>query len=254
MALLHCEFFGSSTQKMSALDVIMPEGKGRGPFPVLYLLHGLSDNQTAWQRRTNIEWYVEGLPLIVVMPDGGRSFYMNGPAGSGLLAYEDHIVKDVVGFVDSTFPTLRRREGRALAGLSMGGFGSFMLALRHREKFVAGASHSGALGFAHLRDDHTEAWATALLGSQPTGGPYDCVRLAEQVAQEKNRPALRFDCGRQDFLIKHNRYFRKVLTQLDYPHTYKEYPGAHTWEYWDLHVKESIAFVMEHLKTPGKPQ
>ena len=251
MALLHCTFFGPSIQKMSGLDVIVPEGQGRGPFPVLYLLHGLSDDQTVWQRRTSIERYVEGLPLIVAMPDGHRSFYVNGPPDSAALAYEDHIVKDVAGFVDATFTTLRRREGRALAGLSMGGYGAVMLALRHPHRYCAAASHSGALRFAHVTDGPTEHWRF-LLGEQTTGGPYDCVRLAGEVVARKDRPALRFDCGREDFLIQHNRLFHRALKRLGYPCIYKEYPGAHTWEYWDLHIRESIAFVLRHLKTPPR--
>ncbi len=96
--------------KMTSITVILPDNAGPGPFPVLYLLHGLSDNHTAWTRRTSIERYVAGLPLIVVMPDGGRGWYTNSvtePAG----AYETFIVRDLVGFIDRTFRT-RAERGR----------------------------------------------------------------------------------------------------------------------------------------------
>lgn len=250
MAWIQCEFFAHSIEKMSSLMVLMPEGMGRGPFPVLYLLHGLSDNHTCWQRRTSLERYVGGRPLIVVTPDAHRSFYVNGPEGSAALAYEDHIVKDVVGFVDDTFPTRRGRAGRALAGLSMGGYGSLMLALRHPGQFCCASSLSGALYFGHARrgNDHPELMEP--LGVALRGGPYDIFDRAEAVVGQKNRPALRADCGRQDFLIKHNRLFRSHCKKIGYPLIYKEYPGEHNWDYWDAHLLESIDFVAEHLAMP----
>lgn len=119
MALCSVQFPGGSIQKASGMNVILPEGDG--PFPVLYLLHGLSDDYTIWSRRTSIERYVAELPLVVVMPDGHRSFYCNDPRPGGC-AYEDHVVMDVVGFVDRTFRTIAapaqrlpgRPPGRAL--------------------------------------------------------------------------------------------------------------------------------------------
>ena len=112
MALCQVKFFGASLGKACGMNVILPE-KHAGPFGVLYLLHGLSDDHTIWCRRTSIERYVAELPLIVVMPDGHRSFYCNDPRPGGC-AYEDHIVRDVVEFVDRTFPTRARRDGRAI--------------------------------------------------------------------------------------------------------------------------------------------
>jgi putative tributyrin esterase len=129
MAWCDLHFRGTAVLKHTNMYVILPEGEG--PFPVLYLLHGLSDDYSVWMRRTRIEVYAEKYPLIIVMPDGHRSWYVNDPRLGGL-AYEDLIVKDVVGLVDRTFPTVRSREGRAVAGLSMGGYGAIMLGLRHQ--------------------------------------------------------------------------------------------------------------------------
>ncbi len=248
MALLHCEFKGKAIGKDSGMDVIVPEGMGRGPWPVLYLLHGLSDNHTAWQRRTSLERYVSGLGLIVVMPDGHRSFYVNAPTGGAGLAYEDHMVQDVVGFVDATFPTRPERAGRAVAGLSMGGYGAFMLALKNPDVFSVGVSHSGALAFGHKPRDGATGPHDHILGETPRGGPYDCFALAERLVGRDDRPALRFDCGVEDFLLEHNRAFREHLEQLGYPAEYAEHPGAHNWAYWDEHIRQTLDFVVRHLQ------
>lgn len=248
MALLNVHFDGTSINKQSGMWVIMPPGKG--PFPVLYLLHGLSDDHTIWLRRTNLERYVEDLNLIVVMPDGHRSFYINDPRPGGL-AYEDHITKDVVGFCDRVFPTVPRREARAVAGLSMGGYGAIMLALKNPGLFGAAASHSGAVGFFH-KTGHSRPDFKPL--ADALGARYDCHRLASQLKRDKTHklPALRFDCGVDDFLLEDNRRFRTHLVKSGIPHEYVEHPGSHNWAYWDTHIQETLPFVMRHLKGSGK--
>ena len=249
MALLTIQFPGQSIGKQTAMHVILPPGKG--PFPVLYLLHGLSDDYTIWLRRTSIERYVEGRNLMVVMPDGGRSFYCNDGRPGGP-AYEDHIARDVVGFVDNTFRTIAGRRGRAIAGLSMGGYGAVMLAMRHPELFSVACSHSGAVTFMHAALIGTPPAVHpdvgALAASLPTDGHYDLFALAQGVGPARSRPALRLDCGRDDFLLKDNRAFHAHLKKAGYRHTYREYPGAHSWDYWDEHIRESIAFIMKNLR------
>jgi S-formylglutathione hydrolase FrmB len=246
MALLHCEFFGQSINKMSGMDILFPEEKGKGPFPVLYLLHGLCGSQSAWPRGTNIERYVTDLPLIVVMPDGHRGFYVNAPSGTAGLKYEDHIVKDVVGFVDSTFHTIASRKGRALAGLSMGGYGSLMLAMRHPDKFCAASAMSGPLAFGASAEGVVGSHKF-LLGDNLAKGTYNLAALASKVVGKKNRPAVRFDCGTEDDLIPMSRDFRAHLKKIKYPHIYKEYPGVHDWAYWDAHVGESVDFAVKQI-------
>lgn len=245
MAFLDVHFEAPALGKQSSLWALIPQG--RGPFPVLYLLHGLSDDHSIWLRRTSLERYTADLPLIVVMPDGHRSFYLNDSRPGGL-AYEDHLVKDVVGFCDRVFPTLPRRESRAVAGLSMGGYGALMLALKHPACFGCAASHSGVLAFAH---DPVQPRPDLQRLSQEAGPGYDCFRLAERLASKpaRQRPALRFDCGTDDFLLGHNRAFHAHLEKIGYPHDYAEHPGYHAWAYWDAHIRETLAFVMAHLRT-----
>ncbi|MFO7534131.1 MAG: alpha/beta hydrolase family protein [Kiritimatiellia bacterium] len=244
MALLDVHFEGPSIGKQSSMQVLIPPGKG--PFPVLYLLHGLSDDHTIWLRRTSLERYMAGLDLIIVLPDGHRSFYVNDPRPGGM-AYEDHITRDVVGFCDRVFPTIPKREARAVAGQSMGGYGAMMLALKNPTLFGTAVSHSGALAFSH---DPKETRADFEPLARELGGRYDCFRLAARLLKSGKRhlPAIRFDCGADDFLLAHSRRFESHLTKIGASHEYQEHPGNHSWAYWDAHIQDTVSFVMRQFK------
>jgi S-formylglutathione hydrolase FrmB len=246
VALATVHFRSNSIHKETALNVLLPE-IGEGPFPTLYLLHGLSDDHSAWMRYSAIERYVCDLPLIIVMPDGYRSYYVNDPRPEGL-AFEDHIVRDVVGFVDRTFPTRPSRAGRAIAGLSMGGYGAITLAMRHPEMFCAAASHSGALSFVTCDYDRPglRELPRALKREQ-----HDPSTLAESLVNHDDCPAIRFDCGVDDHLIDHNRDLHAKLEAMGIEHEYREHPGGHTWAYWDEHIRETIAFVTRQFAGNG---
>lgn len=242
MSFVTMEFYGESIQKMCSLYVLTPDLEG--PLPVLYLLHGLSDNHSVWFRRTALERYVQDLPLIVVMPDAHRSFYVNDKRPGGL-NYEAHIAGDVVGIVDRTFHTVRDPAGRGVAGLSMGGYGAVMLALRHPEVFSLACSHSGAMQFAHspshIRPDVDE-YAELF-----DAGEYDVFHLARRAKRKGRLPALYLDCGTEDPLLAINRQYHAHLEKLQIDHEYTEYGGAHDWDYWDLHIRQSLAFAMARL-------
>lgn len=244
MALCTLHHFSKVLGKMMAMNIILPE-KPEGRLPVYYLLHGLSDDYSAWQRRSNIERYVEQLPLIVVMPDGGRYFYcdcVDGPK------YETYVIKELVPYIDSVFPSVAARSGRAIGGLSMGGYGAVKLALKFPELFVSANGHSGAYDIASMPEPVRDIpeWRQ-IFGVNPAGGKDDVFALARSC-DPALRPALRIDCGVDDFLIEANRRFHAHLVALGFPHEYEEFPGAHTWEYWDLHVQEALAFHMRLLE------
>jgi putative tributyrin esterase len=243
MALIECRFFAEALQKHTALTVILPVGP-KGPFPVLYLFHGLSDDHTTWSRRTAIERHLAGLPLAVVMPDGGRWWYADGPEKQ---KYESHILKDVIPFIEATFPVKKGPKGRAIAGNSMGGYGAIKFGLKHPRLFAAACSHSGAFWAGHeCMPEFVET--VRLFGESPAGGPGDLFTMAEK-ARGAALPAMRIDCGKKDFCLKFNRAFHRHLTRLGIRHEYKENPGGHNWECWDEQVKGTIAFV---LKAVGK--
>jgi len=237
-------------QQMTAFTAIVPEGK-TGPFPVYYLLHGLSDDHTAWSRRTSIERYVADMPIIIVMPNGGRSFYTDAIAPPNA-KYETFMTQDLIRFVDSTFQTIPAREGRAVGGLSMGGYGALKLALKHPDIYCAAVSHSGAVnwasqswpqsGAAPSTDPTRSPEWSLVLGDNPKGGDDDIYALAER-ADRGTLPAISIDCGLDDFLLDHNRQLHSHLTDLGIPHDYSEYAGDHEWGYWDLHCRHALKFV-----------
>ncbi len=204
--------------KMTSANVIFPEGRS-GPFPVFYLLHGLSDDHSAWVRRTSIERYVDGLPIIVVMPNGDRGFYVDARSRPSS-AYDTYITRDLTGFIDATFRTIIGRRGRVIAGLSMGGYGALAIALRHPDMFCAAASHSGALAFCSrpvaratgTLDPFGEEFKP-IVGRNPKNGPNDLFKMSRSVSPAL-LPALRIDCGKKDFLIEDNRAFHRHLRKF----------------------------------------
>ncbi|MFO1446614.1 MAG: alpha/beta hydrolase family protein [Opitutaceae bacterium] len=241
--------------KQTSAEVLVPDS-GPGPFPVLYLLHGLSDDATLWLRRSRIESYVLGLPVIVVMPDGYRSFYTDHVQGP---PFARHYGEELPDLVERLLPAGRTRESRAVGGLSMGGYGALRIGLGYADRFGSIHCHSGAVGWgghdgvdayrAAARDrGWTDAFVDEMLrifGPSPAGTPHDVVHLAQVAMRAGNLPRLWLDCGTEDFLIGDNRRLHHTFEASGVAHRYHEFPGAHTWDYWDLHVRDALAFHCE---------
>lgn len=241
MATCQLHYFSNALQKETTANVILYEGDQPGPYRVMFLLHGLSDNETAWSRQTSIERYVRPLPLIVVMPDGGRSFYIDATEGP---AYAQAIGVELPAVIQRYFPVTH--DGWSITGLSMGGYGALKIALDRPDLFVSAVSHSGALHFGHGSppEDADPAFVREfrrVLGDSPQGGVNDLFAKVLSMPLEQ-LPAMRIDCGVDDFLIEPNREFSRHLTAHGIPHEYEEFPGDHNWSYWDEHVQEAIAF------------
>jgi S-formylglutathione hydrolase FrmB len=249
MAFATIQYFSRSLQLASSFNVVFPDDPAiKPPWAAFYLLHGLSDDHSIWARRSRIEWYVEGLPLVVVMPYGGRGWYTNA-VNPPRYKYEDDLVRDVIGLVDRTFPVKAERSGRAIGGLSMGGYGAVKLGLKYPDLFTSVTSHSGALAFPRRPEEAAELSLefTSIFGDHPEGGPEDPFALAAELSPGR-APALRIDCGDEDFLIEHNREFHRHLDDLGIAHEYEEFSGTHDWNYWDAHVQDAIKFHMANLK------
>ena len=245
MSFAQLHWFSPVLGRQTTSWVLIPD-TGTGPFPTTYLLHGLSDDHTIWLRRTRLEAYAAGKPLIVVMPDGGRGFYTNHFDGGPQWA--THIGVELPGMIERTFPAIPRRDGRSIGGLSMGGYGALRVALGYPDRFASAVSHSGAL-LGPGRNKvvaPSQEWKSIVGPAGWTDSENDLARLAVQAGTGGMLPRIRFDCGTDDFLIDDNREFHSQLTRAGIPHQYAENPGGHTWEYWDLQVRDAIAF---HLGT-----
>jgi putative tributyrin esterase len=252
MALLHCDFFAHTLGLCSSMTVILPQGElvtldsmaeERPAYPVLWLLHGLSDDHTIWQRRTSIERYVDRLGIAVVMPAVARSFYTDMDAG---LPYWTFVSEELPAIARSFFPLSDRREDNFVAGLSMGGYGAFKLALRHPERFAAAASLSGALNIAASARLGPRAWVhekRLMFGNltQLPGSDNDLLALAEKAADSAQPiPRLYQWCGTEDFLYEDNLVFRDHARRLGLDLTYEEGPGGHEWQCWDNQIQRVL--------------
>lgn len=254
MALIQCDFFSESLGLCSSMTVILPQGTrnqigmtgkaGGEKHPVLYLLHGLSDDHTIWLRRTSIERYVSDLGLAVVMPAVNRSYYTDMQHG---LKYWTFISQELPTLVESFFPVSSRREDTFAAGLSMGGYGAFKLALSRPEKFSAAASLSGALDPQNLLLQMPERSAehfNVFGGQSIRGTSNDLYHLSRSLAQSGvAKPRLFQCCGTEDFLYQENLQFRDHLKSLKYDLTYDDGPGAHEWGYWDTSIQSVLRWL-----------
>ena len=250
MALLHCDFFSDVLGLSCSMDVILPQRPVAGDaaperFPTLYLLHGLSDDHTIWQRRTSIERYVADLGLAVVMPAVGRSFYTDMTSG---LRYWTFVSEELPALCRGLFPLSARRADTFVAGLSMGGYGAFKLALRCPERFAAAASLSGALDMASLieTDPARGPEMQNVFGdlARLRGSDNDLLHLAEVVARSAGpKPRLFQWCGTEDFLYPSNLAFRDHARRLGLDLAYSESPGGHDWSCWDARIQDVLRWL-----------
>jgi S-formylglutathione hydrolase FrmB len=236
------------------MNVILPqttkhqigmEGKSReGALPCLYLLHGMSDDHSIWLRRTSIERYVANKGLAVVMPAVHKTRYCDLANGD---RYWEYISEEVPALAREFFHLSDKREDNFVAGLSMGGFGAFKLALNRPDMFSAGASLSGGL-HANWDIDDPER----LKRMEMTMGPREQFKtsinnlpyVAEQLAKSDGpKPRLYQCCGTEDFLYEGNQEFKAAVEPLGFDYTYEEEPGTHEWGYWDMKIQRVLEWL-----------
>ncbi|HET9624063.1 MAG TPA: alpha/beta hydrolase family protein [Kofleriaceae bacterium] len=282
--------------------VYLPRGYDAQPgkrWPVFYYLHGLGGTETNWTKHGQLDQVADqlGLAAIVVMPDGDAGFYLDSPStadfdacmkdGVGIFpgahepreaacvhkrAYETYIASDLVHWVDTKYRTIARRDGRAIAGLSMGGFGAMSISLRHPDEFAAAASHSGAIALLYtgphpyapgkatfLTDPAAFGRAVPVIGPWMTEifGPdlaawraHDVLELVAKLPPGK--VALYFDCGTEDdFRLNDNLlYVHDTLTANHIDHAFFEGPGKHDFTFWTARLPESLKFLTAHTAQP----
>ncbi len=256
MALIHCNFLSYVLGIQCSMEVILPQ-----PYigitdpipphpqkhPVLYLLHGLYDDHTAWQRYTSIERYANRYNLAIVMPAAGRAFYTDMVTG---YRYGTFITEELPRIAATLFPLETNRKNSYLAGLSMGGYGAFKIGLTHPERYRMVGSLSGALDIVRFISSVTDpgwraelGWIFGNLGQLP-GSPHDLFHLADELmSTDKPKPDFYQWCGTEDFLYGDNIRFRDYARQIAMPLTYEEGPGIHDWRYWDQQIEHFLALL-----------
>ncbi len=263
MILNEVKFFSDTLGLLSSMYVLLPPRtlaemkNNRAPkYRTLYLLHGHSDDHTVWQRYTSIERYAEDLKLAVVMPAVHLSFY-NDMAHGG--KYWQFISEEVPALVRDMFSLSSKREDNFVAGLSMGGYGAFKMALTHPDRFAAAASLSGAVDLSEVirvkkEDPENKAWIEEMhtvFGdlSKVPGSKHDLFTLAKKVSKGSIKPWLYQCCGMEDDLYPDNVRFRDAVRKLPLDLTYEEGPGEHNWPYWDKMIQNVLAWMFPEKKS-----
>lgn len=221
-------------------------------YPVLYLLHGLTGDYKDWTTLTNLAEYTRTMALIVVMPDGENQWYTN--AAEGNARFEDYIVTDLPADVVQKYRTVNSRYGRAIAGLSMGGYGALKLGLKRPAQFAVTGSFSGAFGIT--REGELEKMIGGVEAERmgkiygPAGSDTrkqnDVFALASAM-KPAAAPYVYIDCGTSDRLIASNREVVAALQKAGVAYEYHEIAGGHSWDYWDRRVREFLPILMKKL-------
>ncbi len=231
-------------------------------YPVLYLLHGLTGHYSDWVARSHVADYAAKYRLIIVTPEGNDSWYTDSETVA-TDKYESYILKELIPDVEQRYRTIEARDGRAIAGLSMGGYGSIKFGLKFPSTFVFAGSMSGAFGVTRFTEkDVGKLW----LASMKLFGPVDSeTRKANDLFQIINQlsdvriaslPFFYFDCGTEDsrLIFPFNRELAGLMSDKKIPHEYRELPGDHSWAYWDRQVKAVLSIASTKMRLPPAPQ
>lgn len=243
MAYISVEFFANTLGMCTKARVILPDRIDPGrPVPALYLLHGLSDDETIWSRRTALELYASSYYLAVVMPDGNRSFYSDMQSGA---AYFKYVTEELPSLMESYFPLSGSREDRFICGLSMGGWGALKAGLNLPGRYAAIGALSAVTDISWIKETNPALYR-AIYGDVPAGTmPDNLYRAAENVARlsEGERPAIFQYCGVEDAFFGANVSFREHLASLGMAPHWEEGPGGHTWVNWNERIKNVLAWL-----------
>ena len=258
MAELTMNMYSSELAMDTTLNVLLPEQKhaapssvsqGRRVYPVIYVLHGYSDNYSSWMRKSTLEFIARDFDVIVVMPEVNNAFYADRPGAR----YHRYIASALPERMAEYFPISQRREDTFVMGNSMGGYGAFLLALAHPERYAAAASFSGILGidyrddFILLGDEMFRANMDLSFGGADAfrRSPYDLCALAESCAAGDIQPRLLHMCGKDDYLAyaPGKAFIDYVSEKTQLPVCYEEIPGGdHSWRTWNPLIERAFSF------------
>ena len=248
MAHLVVDYYADALGVQTRMHVLLPQRLAAGKAKTLYLLHGMSDDEGTWMRRTSIERYAEEKGLAVVMPDGGLGWYTDMYRG---LAWFKFISGELPALCRRFFPILSdKREDTYIGGNSMGGYGALKCALRAPQTFSKVISLSGALDAADTAINNTvpatrRYWEDVFGPAEDVpGSENDLFAAATALTDPALRPQIYMWCGTEDFLYGQNIRMRDHLRALGYDLTYEESPGDHQWRHWDKKIADALNWLL----------
>ncbi len=230
-------------------------------YPVVYLLHGFTDDETAWVQFGEVNLAADrGIaerqipPMIIVMPDAGVSWYINNYNNE--VRCEDFMIAEFIPFIDSEYRTRAAKEFRGVSGLSMGGFGSLVFSMKHPDVFAACAAFSAGV---HTDEEIIQMdadrynyifpnlYGVSLIGDERISEHYkqnSPLHLLDSVpVEELKKVRWYIDCGDDDFLYKGNAALHIRFREREIPHEYRIRDGAHNWTYWRTYIVNGLTFI-----------
>lgn len=250
------EFNSKALSRTTKYRVVLPHGYAESShrYPTLYLLHGVFGSSENWETLTDLTRYAASTDFVIVMPDAGNSWYVNS-ATKSRDRFEDFLIQDLLSDVETRFRTLRSSHRRAIAGLSMGGYGAVKFAIKFPDTFAVAASISGAFtgpldldtSREDLRDDLRAAFGES---GSATRRENDLMHLLPK-ADPKLLPYFYLDCGTADEFCEVNRRLAALLCSRGTRYEYHEVPGAHSWQYWDQRIAVVLPLVNKILRPAG---
>ncbi len=235
-------------------------------YPVTYVLHGYTDNETAWVQFGEIDRQADAAilsgeipPMILVMPDAKVTWYVNDTEGKK--RYEDFFIEEFIPHIDKSYRTRAAKEFRGITGLSMGGYGSFLYAIKHPDLFAASAPLSAAfyteemvVNYEQERWNNVEGlmYGKNLVGQEritdhwKANNPFELLKTADKEALKSVKYWI--DCGDDDFLYEGNSKMHIVLRDMEIPHEFRMRDGAHNWTYWRTGIIDALAFIGESFR------
>ena len=249
--------FTPSLGRTKSFIALLPSGYDvTKRYPVLYLLHGLTGNYSNWISRTNLQKYAKPYALIIIMPDGENSWYVNSYT-EARDRFEDYLIRDLPAYVEKKYSI--DTTHRSIAGLSMGGYGALMLALRYPRRFFFAGGLSSAITVPRDIEAREKVGPLSMTiqglkrvfgdNPNPFRSSHDVFRLYKNVSPD-SLPYMYLAVGIQDhylsFLPAH-REFTDSLRAYGAAYEYHELPGKHNWEFWDREIQPLLKRLQEVL-------
>lgn len=241
--------YSKSMNKDVSVSLITPDCYDeKSEFPVIYLLHGFSDNHQRWPKNEIVGILSDLYDIIFVMPDGGYdSWYFDSPFIPEY-QYETFVSSELVTYIDINCKTIKDRSARAITGLSMGGHGAMYLAIRHQDTFGSAGSMSGGVDIRPFPENWNIAQKLGSYQEYPENWENNTVINLTHLLKPDSLNII-FDCGTEDFFFEVNCNLHEKLMKEGIPHEFHTRPGGHNWTYWCNSIKYHTLFFSDRFKS-----